>query len=126
MIPARASARVVAPEPGRAGPVLADRRGAVGGRRRRPSRGPGPGVGQPVGVAQPGRRDVGVDLRRREALVAQQLLHDPQVRAAVEQVGREQWRSVCGLTPSGRPALAAQPVEPPAQAADAERARPGG
>ena len=38
--------------------------------------------------------------------MAQQLLDDPQVRAALEQVGREEWRSVCGLTPSGRPARA--------------------
>ena len=68
MRPARASALAgghgarVAPRP-------------AGGRRGRPPGGAG--------------RDVRVDLRRREALVAEQLLDDPQVRAAVEQMGRE-------------------------------------
>jgi hypothetical protein len=35
------------------------------------------------------RRDVRIDLRRRQALVTEELLDDPQVRAAVEQVGGE-------------------------------------
>ena len=46
-------------------------------------------MGVAVGRLKAARRDVRIDLRRREARVAEQLLHDPKVRAAVEQVGRE-------------------------------------
>ena len=34
-------------------------------------------------------RDVGVDLRRGEVRVSEELLHEPQIRPAVEQVRRE-------------------------------------
>ena len=48
-----------------------------------------PRVRLPIGGLEPAGRDVGVDLGRREVLVAEQLLDDAQVRAAVEQVRRE-------------------------------------
>ena len=42
-----------------------------------------------IGVAQGGVGEVGVDLRRLEVGVAEQLLHDSQVGAALEQMRRE-------------------------------------
>ena len=55
--------------------------------------------------------------------MAEQLLDDPQVRAAVEQVGREGVAErVRARRPSGQAGPAAEPVEAVAQAADAERA----
>jgi len=50
--------------------------------------GSGSGMSEGVGLFEPFRRDVGVDLGRSEARVAQHLLHGPQVRSPVEQVGR--------------------------------------
>jgi hypothetical protein len=35
------------------------------------------------------RRDMGVDLRRREVLVAEQLLHDAEVGAPIKEMRRE-------------------------------------
>jgi len=46
-------------------------------------------VGVPIGGLQSTGRDVGIDLSRGEVLVTEQLLHDPQVGATIEQVGRE-------------------------------------
>ena len=85
-----------------------------------------PGVRLPIGGPQPGRRDVRVDLGRGEALVAEQLLDDPQVRAALEEVGRERVAQGVRRDALGEPGLAAQPVEPVAQAADARAAPPCG
>ena len=51
------------------------------------------------------RRDMRVDLGRREALVAEQLLHDAQIGAAIEQVRRERMAERVRRTPSGRPAM---------------------
>ena len=48
-----------------------------------------PRVGTLVGGAESGGADVGVDLRRHQALVAQQLLHAADVGAAVQQVRGE-------------------------------------
>ena len=72
------------------------------------------------------RRDVGVDLGRRQALVAEQLLDDPQVRAAVEEVGREAVAQRVGRDALGQAGAPAQPLEPEAQAADARAAARGG
>ena len=49
----------------------------------------GPRMGLPIGGLEAAGRDVRVDLGRRQALVAEQLLDDAQVGAAVEQVRRE-------------------------------------
>ena len=74
-----------------------------------------------VCAAQTRRRDVRVDLRRAQAGVAEQLLDDAQVGAALEQMAGERvsqrvWRR------SGRQACGAhQPIEPVADAAHAER-----
>ena len=136
MSPARARARVAR----RAGPARGRRASspaahAVGGRLDAPVtssassiRSPGPaGCASPVGLAQAGRRHVGVDLRRREALVARAAPARPAGPRRPRAGGsRSEWRSVCGLTPSGRPASAAQAVEAAAQPADAERPRRGG
>src|SRR5947207_2530714 len=46
-------------------------------------------MGSLVRGAQSRRRDMGIDLCRRQALVAQQLLNDPQVGAPVEQMRGE-------------------------------------
>ena len=46
-------------------------------------------MGLPVGIDQLGGVDVRVALRRAEPRVAQQLLDDAQVSAALEQVRRE-------------------------------------
>ncbi|CAN5846531.1 hypothetical protein BH20ACT6_BH20ACT6_21300 [soil metagenome] len=51
-----------------------------------PGLGSGAGVGLLVGGPQPIGGDVGVDLRRRERLVAEQFLYRAQVRPAFEQV----------------------------------------
>ena len=48
----------------------------------------GAGVGLLVGLAQPIRGHVGVELGRGQGRVTEQLLHRPEVRAALEQVGR--------------------------------------
>ena len=107
MRPARASARVVV--------TWRDRR-SDGPRPR------GPRMGVAVGRAEPGRRDVRVDLRRREALVAEQLLDDAQVGAAVEQVGRERVAERVRRDAVRQPGPATEQVEAVAQPADAERA----
>ena len=67
------------------------------------------------------RRDMGVDLGRREALVAEQLLDDPQVGAAVEQVGREAVAEGVRRDAERQTGPGAQAIEPEAQAAHAER-----
>ena len=85
-----------------------------------------PRVGAAIGGPEARRRDVGVDLRRREALVAEQLLDDPQVRAAVEQVRRERVAERVRRDAVRQAGPAAEQVEPVAQAADAERRRRGG
>ena len=46
-------------------------------------------MGAPIGGPQARRRDVGVDLRRREALVPEQLLDDAEIGAALEEVRGE-------------------------------------
>ena len=58
--------------------LLPERRGKRSGAR----------VRRAVRLREPLEGDVGVDLCRAEARVPQQLLHRPQVRAPVEQVGR--------------------------------------
>ena len=60
-----------------------------GSRRRVVRAGPGARVGCPVARAEAPGAHVRVDLRRREAGVAEQLLDDAQVRAALEQVRGE-------------------------------------
>ena len=80
-----------------------------------------PRVRLPIGRPEPRRRHVGVDLRRREALVTEQLLDDAQVRAAVEQVRRERVAQGVGRDAVRQARAPAQPVQPVAQAADAER-----
>jgi hypothetical protein len=50
--------------------------------------GSGARVGHGVALLEPLGRDVGIDLGRAEAGVAQHLLHGPQIRAPVEQVRR--------------------------------------
>ena len=71
-----------------------------------PGQARGPRVRAGVGGPEAGRRDVRVDLGRGQARVAQQLLDDPQVGAAVEQVRGE--RVAQGVRvrrpPAGRPA----------------------
>jgi len=62
-----------------------------------------------------------VDLGRREALVAQQLLDDPQVGAALEQVRRERVAERVRRDARRETGPAAQQVEPIAQPPDAER-----
>ena len=49
----------------------------------------GVGVGVLVGFLQSAGADVGVDLGRCQALVAEQFLNAAEVRPAVEEVGRE-------------------------------------
>ena len=124
--PARARARVVVTWRSR----RRSRRGHVGHERRRvgPVRGRSrrARMGAAVGGPEAGRRDVRVDLRRREALVAEQLLDDAQVRAAVEQVRRERVAERVGRDAVRQAGPAAEQVEPVAQAADAERPRRGG
>ena len=62
-----------------------------------------------------------IDLGRGQALVAEQLLHDAQVGAALQEMGRE--RVAEGVRrDAGRQARPpAQKIEPVAEAADAER-----
>ena len=61
---------------------------------------------------EPLAADVGVHLRRRQVGVAEQLLHDPQVGATVEQMGGEGVAQRVGVRRCGRPA-----VEQPAHVA---------
>ena len=63
-----------------AGPVRASGAGRI-------TSAAGPGVGGVVHRPQPLRRHLRVHLRRRQAGVAEQLLHDPDVGAVVEHVG---------------------------------------
>ena len=86
----------------------------------------GPRMGLPIGGLQAARRDVGVDLGRGQVLVAEQLLDDPQVGAAVEQVGRERMAQRVRRDADRQAGARAQAVEAVAQAADAERPRRGG
>ena len=77
---------VTPPLPGSTGSGCCRR---VAGRRVRDRRDVGPRVGGVVDFLHPARRQVRVDLRRAQALVAQQLLHAAQVGAVVQQVRRE-------------------------------------
>ena len=83
-------------------------------------------MGVAVGGRQATGRHVRVDLGRREVLVAEQLLDDAQVRAAVEQVRREGVPQRVGRDALGQAGAAAQAVEPVAQTTDAERRAAGG
>ena len=78
-------------------------------------------MGLPIGGLQATGRDVGVDLGRRQVLVAEQLLDDAQVGAAVEQMGRERVAEGMRRDAQRQPGARAQAIEPVAQAADAER-----
>src|SRR5258706_11462263 len=78
-------------------------------------------VGARVCGSQPGRRDVGVDLRRRQALMAEQLLDDAEVRAALEQVGGERVPEGVRRHSRWQPGALSEEVEPVAQAANADR-----
>ena len=105
MRPARARVR----------PLVRRSRGQVARARRRPR------VGGAIRGPQPRRRDVGVDLGRREAAVPEQLLDDPQVGPAVEEVGREAVAEGVRRDADRQAGPAPQPLEPEAQAARAER-----
>ena len=59
-----------------------------------------------IGAAQRGIGEVGVDLGRLEVRVAEQLLHDPQVGAALEQVRRERVAQGVRAGPLRRPPAA--------------------
>src|SRR5256885_16685249 len=79
-------------------------------------------MGAAIRRAEAGRRHVRIDLGRREALVAEQLLDDAQVRAALEEVRRERvaeggWRDAGGGAPP-------PPGENEARAEAAPAARP--
>ena len=68
-------------------------------------------MGVAVGISQAARRDMRVDLRRREVLMAQQFLDDTEVRPTVQQVRGE--RVAEGVRrdtfrQSGRPTQAVQ------------------
>ena len=80
-----------------------------------------PRMGAAVGRPEAARRDVGVDLRCREALVAEKLLDDPQVGAAVEEMRREGVAQGVGRDALRQTGPPAELVEPVAQPADAER-----
>ena len=106
MRPARARLRPLVP-PGHAGrSPEARRRPRMGGAIRGP---------------QPRRRDVRVDLGRRQAAVPEQLLDDPQVRPAVEEVGGEAVAQRVRRHPDGQAGPPPQALEAEAQAARAER-----
>ena len=78
-------------------------------------------MGAAIRGAEPGRRDVGVDLGRRKALVAEQLLDDAEVRAALEEVRRERVAEGVRRDADRQAGPPPEQVEPVAQAADAER-----
>src|SRR2546423_4823380 len=78
-------------------------------------------MGFAVGRLEASRRNVRVHLGRRQALVAKQLLHDPQVGAAVEQMSRERVAQRMGRYALGEAGGTAEPVELEAQPADAQR-----
>ena len=83
---------------------------------------PGPRMGPSVDAAQAARRDVRVDLRRRQVGVAEELLDDPQVGAAVEEVRGERVAQRVRAThrPAGRPGPR------PGAAGSGSRATPSG
>jgi hypothetical protein len=54
-----------------------------------------PGVGLAVGGGQPLDQHVGVDLRARQRGVAEDLLHAPQVGAALQEVGGDTYPPSC-------------------------------
>jgi membrane protein YqaA with SNARE-associated domain len=61
-------------------------------------------MGAAIDVQQHGGIDLGVDLRRAEAGMAEQFLQAAQVRTRAQQVGGEaEWRSACGVAVAGRP-----------------------
>ena len=53
-------------------------------------------------------RNMRIDLRCRQAFVAQELLHGLQLRSSVEQVRGKAVPSVCGEVEGGNPEFAAQ------------------
>src|SRR3954447_5956569 len=77
-------------------------------------------MGLPICSLEAPGRDVRVDLGRREVLVAEQLLDDAEVGAAVEQVRRERVAERRRRAARGKPGTPAQAVEPIPQAADAQ------
>ncbi len=80
-----------------------------------------PRVGLPIGGLEPTWRHVGVDLGRRQVLVTEQLLDDPQVRTAVEQMRRERVAEGVRRDADRQARPGAQPIEAVPQAAHAER-----
>ena len=81
-------------------------------------------MGVPVDSPEPRRRDVCVDLCRREALVAQQLLDDPKVGPAIEEVRGEGVTEGVRRDAVGKSGAATEDVEPQPQPSDAEGSAP--
>src|SRR6476619_8175107 len=77
-------------------------------------------MGVAIGGCEAPRRDVRIDLGRRQVLVTEQLLDDAQVGATVEEMRRERVPQRVRRDALGETGGAAQPIEPVAQAPDAE------
>jgi len=77
-------------------------------------------VGVAVHVLQSGLGDVGVDLSRREALVPEEFLDDPKVRAALDEVGGVGVAKGVGVNVTARHAV----IEDPAHVARTEPTAP--
>ena len=78
-------------------------------------------MGLEVRRAKPGPGDMGVNLGRGEALVAEQLLDDPQVRAAVEEVGGKAVAQGVRRDAERQAGPGPEPVEPEAEPTNTER-----
>src|SRR6478672_7286665 len=78
-------------------------------------------MGVPIGSLESTGRYVGVDLGRRQVLVAEQLLDHSQVGASVEQVRREGMPQRMRGDADREPGTNAQAVEAVAQAAHPKR-----
>src|ERR1043166_9485694 len=87
-----------------------------------------------VHLAEPARRDVRVDLGRRDVRMPEERLHDPQVGPAGEEMGREgvaegMWGDAAAEARARLPAPDELPdrlprERPPARSEEDERARP--
>src|SRR5438477_4013863 len=84
-----------------------------------------PGVELPVHLAQVTPIEVGIDGGGGDIRMSEQLLHDAQIRAALEQVGRERMPERVRVDPGGDAGAAGVPAQdlPPAHARERAAAR---
>ena len=77
-------------------------------------------MGRRICGSEPRRRNVSVNLGRRQTLVAQQFLDDTQIGPAVEQMGGETVAEGVGRDALGQPGGYTQPLHTEPQAADGQ------